>query len=459
MAVKLRTRLFLVVGALLAASIAVSALLSRRATLVEVRQIEHQGPASPDAAGILTRAAAAAATETGTRLSRALASIEAETGRPLLAADDAGAVIAVSSPRLASALVKELTADGAFTAVLGSAGAQSTLTLRGAPTRAVMGPDGRNVRIVALPGLEDGVRPHVPRTPLWVWTTLATAVVGVPLVFAVARRILRPVSALTAAAHQMQSGRLDVRVDVDGRDELAELARAFNAMAARLAENERLRRQMVSDIAHELRSPVTNLRCALESMQDGLVAADRASIDALHDETVFLQRLIADLQELTLADAGQLTLHAQPVDLADVVRRAAAATSGDGRVELGLPHDLPRVTGDPDRLEQVFRNLLSNARTHTRNGGRIDIRARHDGSFVSVDVVDTGSGIAAAHVAHVFDRFYRADGARSRTTGGAGLGLAIVRHLVIAHGGTVSAASDGLGHGATFTVRLPARHS
>jgi signal transduction histidine kinase len=459
MAVKLRTRLFLVVGALLAASVAVSALLSRQATLVEVREFTHRGPVSPDSGEVMDRAAAAVGTETGSRLSAALAAIEGDSGRPLLAVNDGGAVVAASNPQLASATVKQLTADGTLVAEIASAAAHSTIALRGAPMRRVTGPDGGTVRIVALPGVDDGPVRRLGGTPLWVWTTLATAIVGVPLVFAVSRRILKPVGALTRAAHRMQSGQLDVRVDADGRDELADLARAFNAMAARLSENERLRKQMVSDIAHELRSPVTNLRCTLESIQDGLAVADRASIDALHEETLFLQRLIADLQELTLAEAGQLPLDMKPLRVGDVVRRALLATPGDPAILLDLPPDLPCVMADADRLEQVFRNLLSNARTHTHDGGRIEIRATRQDGFVCIDVADTGRGIAPAHVDHVFDRFYRADESRSRATGGAGLGLAIVRQLVAAHGGTVSASSKGLGHGATFTVRLPARDS
>jgi signal transduction histidine kinase len=458
MAVRLRTRLFLVVAGLLGASILVSALLSRRATLVEVRAVVGQPPGEEDARPLLARIQQAIRTSPPSELAVTLAAIEEETGRRVIVADDARVVVAASNRRLAAARVAELTADGEFRADLGEEGAQAVITIRGAPTAQAAAPDGRPLTAVLLPPVEE--EPGLPGgTPLWLWTTLATGIIAVPLVFAVARRILDPIGALTAAAHRMQAGELNVRVDVRGRDELAELAAAFNAMAGRMAETERLRRQTVSDVAHELRSPVTNLRCTLESIQDGLVPLDRAGIDALHEETLFLQRLIGDLQDLSVAEAGQLALHPQPVDLGDVVRRAAGWGSPAGPqvpVDIVLSDDLPIVLADPDRLAQVLRNLIANARTHTPEDGRIRVSARRSGASVEIEVADTGRGIAAEHLPHVFDRFYRTDESRSRVTGGAGLGLAIVRQLVEAHGGRVSAVSDGLGRGARFTVVLPA---
>jgi two-component system sensor histidine kinase BaeS len=214
---------------------------------------------------------------------------------------------------------------------------------------------------------------------------------------------------------------------------------------------------MVSDVAHELRSPVTNLRCTLEAIQDGLASADRGSIDNLHDETLFLQRLIADLEDLASADAGQLTMRRERVDLVPVLRRVVASmATGGARIELKEGEGPCEVEGDPGRLEQVFRNLLTNARTHTPEDGRIELRAARHGAAIEVVVADSGAGIHADHLPHVFDRFYRVDRSRSRATGGAGLGLAIARQLVTAHGGTIAAASDGAERGATFTVRLPA---
>jgi two-component system sensor histidine kinase BaeS len=204
---------------------------------------------------------------------------------------------------------------------------------------------------------------------------------------------------------------------------------------------------------------VTNLRCSLEAIQDGLASPDRTTIDALHAETRLLERMIDDLQDLALADAGQLAMRREPVDVGDVLKRAAAAVgrpSSDVCIQLDVPESLPVVTGDADRLTQVFRNLLANALTHSTSGGRIDVRAREESGLVRVDVIDDGRGIEPAHLPHLFDRFYRADRSRSRSTGGAGLGLAIVRQLVVAHGGRVEAHSDGADCGARFSVVLPA---
>ena len=456
MGVRLRTRLFLVVASLLGASILASALLSRRATLVEVRTVVGRPVADPETGSVLSRVERVVREAPPGELPGAFAAIEDETGRRVLLADSSRAVLAASNPSLASARITELTADGTLSAELGEP-PHALIALRGAPLRRFALADGRVVTAVLLPPLdEESVA--TTATPLWLWTTLATGIIAVPLVFAVARRILEPIGALTTAANRMQAGQLDVRVDVPGRDELAELGAAFNGMAARIAETERLRRQMVSDVAHELRSPVTNLRCTLEALQDGLLPLDRSSIDALHEETLFLQRLIADLQDLTLAEAGQLALHPVAVDLAEVIRRAAASAAvgtGGARLEIEPLPALPAIHADPDRLEQVFRNLIANARTHTPESGRILIRAERCDEGVAIHVTDTGRGIAAEHLPHLFDRFYRADQSRSRVTGGAGLGLAIVRQLVELHGGSVSAESEGEGRGAVFIVTLP----
>jgi signal transduction histidine kinase len=193
-------------------------------------------------------------------------------------------------------------------------------------------------------------------------------------------------------------------------------------------------------------------------MQDGLQPADRAAIDALHEESLYLQRLITELQDLALAEAGRLVLQLETADIGSIVRRAAAsfAATRGAKIDVDMPPALPPVKADPARMEQVFRNLFSNARIHTPGDGRVTVTAETEGNTsIRLAVRDTGRGIAAEHLPYVFDRFYRADSSRSRSTGGSGLGLAIVRQLVEAHCGKIEASSPGEGQGATFIVRLP----
>ena len=281
---------------------------------------------------------------------------------------------------------------------------------------------------------------------------------AVLLILGLSRRILAPVEALTAAVRRMEAGDLSQRVEVTSRDEIGELARAFNAMADGLARLEELRRNMVTDVAHELRTPLSNIRGYLEAIQDGVVQPERGIIDSLYEEAILLNRLVDDLQELSLAEAGQIRLERQPVALADIVDRAVEAVRPRAEAEgvtlqVDLPEDL-LVDVDPQRIGQVLRNLLDNALTHTPSGGEITVAAHAEGQWVEVGVRDTGSGIAAEDLPYVFERFYRADKSRSRATGGAGLGLAIARQLVEAHGGRIWVESTE-GEGCTFTLALP----
>jgi signal transduction histidine kinase len=288
---------------------------------------------------------------------------------------------------------------------------------------------------------------------------LIAAAAAVLITLFLSGRIVRPVEQLTEAAQRMEKGDLTVRVPVESDDEIGRLGHAFNAMAAGLEEQEHLRRNLVGDVAHELRTPLTNLRGYLEAARDGLLAPDAAYVDNLYEETMLLQRLVTDLQDLAQAEAGQVTLVRRPVALAGLVEQAVAALrpQADARgltLSVDLAADLPQVDVDPERIGQVLRNLLSNAVAYTPQGGQVSVSAREAGGFVSVAVSDTGEGIPAEHLPYVFDRFYRADKSRARGTGGAGLGLAIVKQLVAAHGGAVSVASEP-GRGSTFTFTLP----
>jgi two-component system sensor histidine kinase BaeS len=258
----------------------------------------------------------------------------------------------------------------------------------------------------------------------------------------------------------MARGGLPAHVAVSGRDEIAQLARAFNAMGDALAAQEQVRRRMVTDVAHELRTPLTNLRCELEAIQDGLAAPDGARLGSLHEEVLHLGRLVDDLQELALADAGALTLQRERVDLGATVRRLAELRRADG-VHLEIEADDPvAVHADPLRIRQILGNLLANAVRHTPADGRIRVAVRREGGDAVVAVTDSGAGIPASELERIFEPFYRLDAARTRArgdagdAGGAGLGLAIVRRLVELHGGRVWATSAPDG-GATFVVALP----
>jgi signal transduction histidine kinase len=315
---------------------------------------------------------------------------------------------------------------------------------------------------------------------------LAAGVAGlaaVLLTVGLSRPILGPVEALTAAARRMERGDLSQRVEVQSDDEIGELARAFNAMTAGLTRLEELRRNMVSDVAHELRTPLSNICGYLEAVQDGVVEPKREVTDSLYEEAMLLSRLVDDLQELALAEAGQLRLERRPVAPADLVNRAmeaarAQAAAKGVALQVDLPADLPLVDVDHQRIGQVLGNLLSNALTHTPSGGKIIVAARRcseappearpeqgrrvdeglvkgaKDSEVEVSVSDTGEGIPPEHLPYIFERFYRADKSRSRATGGTGLGLSIAKQLVEAHSGRISVESQ-MGQGTTFTFTLP----
>jgi len=281
------------------------------------------------------------------------------------------------------------------------------------------------------------------------------------LTFGLSRRILTPVQALTDAARRLEKGDLGQRVQVKSKDEIGELAHAFNAMADGLSRADQLRRNLVSDVAHELRTPLANVRGYLEAMRDGVVEATPATLDSLYEETLLLNRMVDDLQELAQAEAGQLRLARQALSPAELVSAAVTATQPQAtqkglHLRAEIAPDLPTLEGDAQRLGQALRNLITNAIAHTPTGGEVVVSANATNEAVSLSVRDTGEGIAAEHLPFVFERFYRADPSRNRTTGGSGLGLAIVRQWVAAHGGTVTAESAGVANaGSVFVITLP----
>lgn len=296
-----------------------------------------------------------------------------------------------------------------------------------------------------------------------VWAGVLAGALALALGLFLSRWLTAPLRRLSQAAAAIAAGDLSQQVTVNGAAEIVELGQAFNRMASSLREAETLRRNLMADVAHELRTPLTVIQGNLQAMLDGVYPLDQAQIATLYDETRLLTRLVEDLRELALAEAGQLRLERKPVDLVALARAAInsfapAAEASHITLELMLPPALDgvslHVTGDPDRLAQVVRNLLSNALQHTPSGGRVSVRLEPAEKQVRLIVSDTGSGIAPEDLPHIFDRFYRGDKSRSRRGGGAGLGLAIARQLVLAHGGTITVHSQP-GQGATFTVTLP----
>jgi two-component system sensor histidine kinase BaeS len=288
-------------------------------------------------------------------------------------------------------------------------------------------------------------------------TVRVTTVAGLVLAVAfavtllVGLRISRPLRALTRA---VESGASDL--PVRGRDEIGRLTAAFNDLSERREAVERQRRAMVSDIAHELGSPLTNIRAWLQAARDGVTAPGPELLDLLADEAELLEHVIDDLRDLAAADAGRLRLHPEPVYVNELLGQVVAAygSRADGvRIAVETTGD-PEVMLDPSRIRQAVGNLLSNAVRHSPPGATVTVRSRLDGDDLVIEVADTGAGIAEYDLPHVFDRFWRADKSRNRNTGGSGLGLAIVRKLAEAHGGTATATSR-FGHGSTFTLRLP----
>ena len=296
------------------------------------------------------------------------------------------------------------------------------------------------------------------RTALWIAALAATAfalAVG-GLLF---RSIVAPLHRLTNASRSIAEGDLSVRAPVQGQDEIAQLADAFNQMAESLARAEKARQNQTADIAHELRTPLTVIQGALEAMLDGVYPTDRENLQAALAQTRTLSRLVEDLRLLALADAGQIHLHTALLDLAPLLREIVEAHQPQAqergvKLMLETPPSLPFVEADRDRLVQVLSNLLGNALRYVPQQGHITVQARSEGREIIVSVSDDGPGIPPQDLPYLFERFWRGDRARRQATGGSGLGLTIARALVHAHGGRLWAESVE-GTGSTFAFVLP----
>jgi signal transduction histidine kinase len=276
----------------------------------------------------------------------------------------------------------------------------------------------------------------------------------------VTRRIVRPIQAMQVASRRIAKGRYDERVQVVGEDELSDLARSFNQMVQQLAQTEDRRRQLIGDVAHELRTPLSSIKSVLEGLQDGVLPAEPATFFDLQREVSRLQRLVSDLEESSKAEAGQIPLELKATDPATLVQTAVdrlARQFEDKGVQLHtkLPPDLPPIQVDPIRMTQVMLNLLGNALQYTQAGGQVTVHTWAGTHEVHIAIQDTGIGLTTEQLSHVFERFYRVDKSRSRAGGGSGIGLTIARHLVEAHHGHLTATSPGPDQGSTFTVTLP----
>ena len=274
------------------------------------------------------------------------------------------------------------------------------------------------------------------------------------------RRVTAPLAELAQAAHAVGRQDFSQRVSLRGSEEIVAVATAFNDMAAQLQQSESLRRNLLADVAHELRHPVHVLQGSLQAILDDVYPCNKEEIARLSDQTHHLTVLVNDLHILAQAEAHKLPLRKQMTDLAALVKETVAAFEplvAAKRVSLRveLLGTMPQISVDRARLRQAVHNLLDNALRHTPEGGAIAVSVEQGPATIQLRVQDTGDGIAAEQLPYVFDRFYRTDEARTRDKGGTGLGLAIVKANVEAHGGTVTAVSQGIGQGSTFTIDLP----
>ncbi|HET6365550.1 MAG TPA: ATP-binding protein [Nitrospirota bacterium] len=285
---------------------------------------------------------------------------------------------------------------------------------------------------------------------------LAVMIFSLPL----AKRLVRPIRAMTAATADLAAGKYTVRVPVGSLDELGQLARDFNTMALTLEKNEKARRQWVADISHELRTPVAVLRGELEALLDGIRTITPETIQSLHAEAMRLNRLVDDLYQLSLSDIGALTYRKENLDLAMVLRDSLESYRTEfGRKGIRVTEDisLERKTilfADRERLNQLFANVLENSLRYTDTGGELAISITYTEGQVTIEFQDSTPGVPEKELDRLFERLYRVEGSRSRTSGGAGLGLAISKDIVEAHEGTISAHPSPLG-GLLIRITLP----
>lgn len=290
--------------------------------------------------------------------------------------------------------------------------------------------------------------------------TAIGAAISITFGFLMSRGLVAPIKRLSEASQQINAYNLTKRVEVRGSTEVTNLAISFNSMLQRLEEAEQLRSNLVADVAHELRTPLTTLQGNLRAILDDVYPLTKSEVAGLYDQTRLLSRLVNDLHEISQAEANKLPLSKVYIDVGELLHNIGTSfgpVAEINEVSLVVRTQMKLIVhGDPARLSQVMHNLLANALHHTPSNGRITIHAQKHEETIYISVMDTGMGISAEHLPHVFERFYRADRARSRNRGGSGLGLAITKAIVNAHNGQITVESDGIGCGSTFTIELPA---
>jgi len=314
-------------------------------------------------------------------------------------------------------------------------------------------PMGEAMGVATLAAFTDAMRQAL------LAATVIAVITATVVSLAVAARIARPITALAHASRRVAGGHYAERVPSDEPGELGELATSFNEMAGSLEATERRRLQLVGDVAHELRTPLTTLDGYLEGLEDGVIEPSAQTWQLLRSETSRLTRMVNDLSELWRAEARQLPLRIDVVDVSAVAREVGESLGRQAQ-QRGITIDLPGAPAvalaDRDRVAQIVSNYLSNALRHAPDGSRVAVSTRRHGDAVRVSVTDEGPGLARDQLEAVFERFYRVDAARSRASGGSGIGLAIVRALAEAMNGSAWAESAGPGRGSTFCVELPA---
>ena len=292
---------------------------------------------------------------------------------------------------------------------------------------------------------------------------ISAIVAGMVASLLLVREILRPLRQIAWSSKRIAGGHYDERVPIPGSDELAQVATNFNEMAEALARVEETRVALIGDVSHELRTPLTGLAGYLEGMMDGLFPTNEVTIALMNQEVRRMRRLVDDLQTLSRVEAGQFSLDLAYLDLRKPVELVVAQLQPQWQaqsiqLEVNLPPSSVVVQADNDRVAQVLLNILGNAIAYTPEGGAIYIAVTQDGGSAFVTVEDTGIGISQEQQPFLFERFYRVDHSRSRSSGGSGIGLTISRHLAWAMGGELSAFSDGIGKGSTFIFTLPLAH-